>query len=297
MTFFLQVLGVKGIAAFVGMMVFVPIFKNAQKLFDWVEDQTIGTRTYIMSALEKLFITIPEKRITYLLIGMSIFSFTSMILLWGIVFDQWVLGIFFGLLSSFISIKLPKPILEHMIEKRIEEYQNQMVDALTLLANGIRAGLSMPQALGMVANELPKPTSDEYNMILQQQRIGVPLEECLENFAKRIPTQDNEMFVTSVNILKETGGNLAEVFDTIIIVIRERIRLSQKIQQYTASGMFQGMTIAAMPFGIGFIYYLTDPKSMEKMFVHPLGMIMMIAAVILDGMGFFVILKIVKIKI
>ncbi len=297
MTFFLQILGAKGITTIIGMIVFVPIFKNAQKLFDWVEGQTVGTRTYIMGALEKLFITIPEQRITYFLIGISIFCFTSMVLFLGIFFDSWALGIFLGLLLSFISIKLPKPILEYMIEKRIEAYQSQMVDALTLLANGIRAGLSMPQALGMVANELPKPTSDEYNMILQQQRIGVPLEECLENFAKRIPTQDNEMFVTSVNILKETGGNLAEVFDTIIIVIRERIRLVQKIQQYTASGMFQGMTIAAMPYGIGFIYYLTDPKSMEKMFVHPLGIIMMVAAVLLDGIGFFVILKIVKIKI
>lgn len=297
MTFFLQVLGVKGIAALVGMMVFVPIFRNAQKLFDWVEGQTIGTRTYIMGALEKLFITIPEIRITYFLIGASILSFTSMVLFFGLFLDSWILGIVFGFLLAFISLKLPKPILEYMIEKRIDDYQNQMVDALTLLANGIRAGLSMPQALGMVANELPKPTSDEYNMILQQQRIGVPLEECLENFAKRIPTQDNEMFVTSVNILKETGGNLAEVFDTIIIVIRERIRLTQKIQQYTASGMFQGMTIAAMPFGIGFIYYLTDPKSMENMFRHPLGIAMAVGAVILDGIGFWVILKIVKIKL
>ena len=297
MSFFLQMLGEKGIAALTGLFVFVPIFKNAQKLFDWVEDQTIGTRTYIMGALEKLFITIPEKKITYLLIGVCIFSFTAMIALFGIFLDSWFTGIILGLLMAFVSLKLPKPILESLIEKRIEEYQNQMVDALTLLANGIRAGLSMPQALGMVANELPKPTSDEYNMILQQQRIGVPLEECLENFAKRIPTQDNEMFVTSVNILKETGGNLAEVFDTIIIVIRERIRLSQKIQQYTASGMFQGMTIAAMPFGIGLIYYFTDPKSMENMFRHPLGIAMAIGAVVLDGIGFAVILKIVKIKL
>jgi tight adherence protein B len=297
MTFFLNLLGSKGIASIIGILVFVPIFKNAQKLFDWVESQTIGTRTYIMGALEKLFIIIPEIKITYFLIGITIFSFIGMVFFWGLFIGNWVLGFFFGLLAAYISLKLPKPILEYLIEKRIEEYQQQMVDALTLLANGIRAGLSMPQALGMVANELPKPTSEEYNMILQQQRIGVPLEECLENLAKRIPTQDNDMFVTSVNILKETGGNLAEVFDTIIIVIRERIRLAQKIQQYTASGMFQGMTIAAMPFGIGFIYYLTDPKSMENMFRHPLGIAMAIGAVVLDGIGFFIILKIVKIKL
>jgi tight adherence protein B len=278
-------------------MVFIPIFRNAQKLFDWVENQTIGTRTYIMTAFEKLFIIIPENKVTYFLIGICIFAFVGMILFWGILLDNWTAGIVFGLISAFVALKLPKPILDYMIEKRIEAYQGQMVDALTLLANGIRAGLSMPQALGMVGNELPNPTAEEYNLVLQQQRIGVPLEEALENLAKRIPTPDNEMFVTSVNILKETGGNLAEVFDTIISVIRERIRLAQKIQQYTASGMFQGMTIAAMPFGIGFIYYLTDPKSMENMFRHPLGIIMVIVAILLDGIGFYIILKIVKIKL
>ena len=77
-------------------------------------------------------------------------------------------------------------------------------------------------------------------MILQQNKIGVPLEECLDNLAKRVPTQDNDMFVASVNILRETGGNLAEVFDTIVFVIRERVRLKQKIDTYVAQGMFKG---------------------------------------------------------
>ncbi|RLA65260.1 MAG: hypothetical protein DRQ88_02965 [Epsilonproteobacteria bacterium] len=293
----LNILGQTGISTVIGLMIFIPIFRNAQKLFDWIENQTIGVRNFILESLEKLFIEISPEKVTYGLIGMAIFSFIFMIILFGLVMGSWGSSILLGALAAFFSFKLPKPILNYLIEKRMKEYSGQMVDALTLLSNGIRAGLSMPQALGMVAAEMPAPTAQEYNLILQQQRIGVPLEECLENLAARIPTEDNDMFVSGVNILKETGGNLAETFDTIVDVIRERVRIAQKIEQYTASGMFQGMTIAAMPFGLGGLYFVTDPASMERVFAHPLGIALMVAAIVLDGIGFFVILKIVKIKV
>ena len=144
---------------------------------------------------------------------------------------------------------------------------------------------------------MPPPISDEFNIILQQNRIGSPLEECFENLAKRVPTEDNDMFVSSVNILRETGGNLAETFDTIVGVIRERIRIKQKIDTLVAAGMFQGYTIAAMPFVIGAIFASSDPAGMSRVFTHPLGIILMIAAVLFDVIGLFVIMKIVKIKI
>jgi tight adherence protein B len=172
-----------------------------------------------------------------------------------------------------------------------------MVDALQLLSNGIRAGLSVPQAIGMVVAEMPVPVSQEFNVILQQNRIGVPLEECFENLAKRVPTQDNDMFVASVNILRETGGNLAETFDTIVDVIRERVRLQQKVDTYTAQGMFQGMVIGFMPYGLGFVYFLQDPKSMSLLFTTPVGWALLLFAVAFDIAGIYVILKIVKIKI
>ena len=149
----------------------------------------------------------------------------------------------------------------------------------------------------MVVDEMPAPISQEFNMILQQNRIGVPLEECFDNLSKRLPTEDNDMFVSSINILRETGGNLAEVFDTIVDVIRERVRLQQKIDTYTASGMFQGMTIMAMPYGIGAIYFISDPESVKPLFTHPLGIAMTITAFIFDLAGGFVIMKIVKIKV
>jgi tight adherence protein B len=209
---------------------------------------------------------------------------------------HWGLGLSIGLVLAFLFFKFPILLVNFLIKRRFHAYQAQLVDALSLLGNGIRAGLSVPQSIALIVEEMPSPISQEFNIILQQNKIGVPLEECFENLAKRVPNQDNDMFVASVNILRETGGNLAATFDTIVEVIRERGRLQQKVETYVAQGMMQGCTIAFMPFGIGFIYFLTDPKSMELVFSHPLGIIMLIAALILDGMGFFIILKVVQIK-
>ena len=293
---FVKILNRNGLIALIGFVIFLFSLKYSQAIFNWIENQTFGTRNHIMEKLELLFIEIEPQKITYLLLFTSV-GVGSLAFLFFAIIGKWFLGFLFAIFLSFLGFKLPKPIVNYMVERRIKEYSLQMVDGLQLLSNGIRAGLSVPQAIGMIVDEMPPPISQEFNMILQQNKIGVTLEECLENLAIRIPTQDNDMFVSSVNILRETGGNLAEVFDTIVDVIRERVRLQQKVDTYTAQGMFQGATIFCMPFAIGMIYYVTDPPSMEKMFTSPIGLVFFFAALILDCVGGFIILKIVKIRI
>lgn len=290
------ILGYKGVVALTGFLVFVFCLRYSTIIFDWIERQTLGTRTYIQEKLELLFIEIPPERLTMGLLIFSLLSSTFFLVFIGL-WISWILGFIVGVGVGVLSFRAPKKLVDYLVERRIKQYQNQMVDGLTLLANGIRAGLSVPQALGMVVNELNPPISQEFGLILQQNRIGVTLEECFENLAKRVPTEDNDMFISSINILRETGGNLAEVFDTIVAVIRERVRLQQKIDTYTAQGMFQGVTIACMPFAIAGIYGASDPNSIKLLLTTPLGIILTLVALTLDFVGFWVILKIVKIKI
>lgn len=280
----------------VGLMIFTFCFKYSQGIFDWIENQTFGTRTYIMERLEFLFIEIEPVKVTYMLLFLSLGLGSITLMIFGLM-GHWGLGVFLAGVFSFIGFKIPKPIINKMVERRIKAYSEQMVDGLTLLANGIRAGLSVPQAIGMVVDEMPDPIAQEFNLVLQQNRIGVPLEECFDNLATRVPTEDNDMFVSGINILRETGGNLAETFDTIVGVIRERVRLQQKIDTYTAQGMFQGVTIAMMPFAIGGIYAASDPESIKPLFNNPIGILMTLVALGLDIAGFMVILKIVRIKV
>lgn len=294
--FWVDILGKKGVILGVGAIAFFYTYKNSIRLFAWIEDQTYGTRDYILQKCELLHIEIEPVHVTYGLLILS-FGFSALFFSVMALFSKFGLGVFGAIVLSVIGWKLPRPLFDHLVQRRIKKYNTQMVDALNLLSNGLRAGLTVPQSIGLVVDELPAPVSQEFNTILQQSKIGVPLEEALENLVTRVPTQDNDMFVSSVNILRETGGNLAEVFDTITEVIRERVRLTQKIETYVAQGMFQGYTIAAMPFVLGALFTASDPKAMDPLFNNIVGNVLLVLIIGLDLVGLFVIFKVVKIKV
>jgi tight adherence protein B len=291
----LNVLGKWGVLFGIGVVVFVYSFKNSESLFQWIEDQTFGNRDFILQKGDLLFIKFNPQRVTYLLlatsIGSGIFSFALLMILGH---SYW--GVILGVICFVLGWKLPRPIMNFLVERRIKKYSLQMVDALNLLSNGIRAGLSMNQAIGMVVDELPNPIAQEFNLILQQNRIGVPLDECMLNLNKRIPTEDNEMFVTSVSILRETGGNLAETFDNTADVIRERVRLQQKLETYVAQAKSQGIVIFSMPFALLAFFVLTDPEARASLFSSAIGMVLVVFAFGLNFLGGFIMLKIIRIK-
>lgn len=294
--FFLDVLGLKGLLFVIGAMVFAYSYKNSIKIFNWIDEQTYGTRDYILKKFEIMFIEVDPQRITWALLIMSFGSGITLFCLLaylGKVFLGCVLGIF----AMVVGWKAPKPLVDYFENRRKKKYQIQMVDALNLMANGLRAGLTVPQSIGMVVDELPAPVSQEFNLVLQQSKIGVPLDEALENLKKRVYTEDNEMFVTSVNILRETGGNLAETFDTIVGVIRERVRLQLKIDTYVASGKIQAYIIGAMPFLMILMFGSGDPEYFPLLFGTIPGVLALIIICGMVSLGMFVIMKIIAIKV
>ncbi len=291
-----NILGVKGILFLIGLGVFVVAYMNSVILFGWIDNQTHGTRDYLLKKFEIMFIEIEPEKVTYALLFMSfgsaIITFTLFALL-----GKFPLAIFLGIIMLVVGWKIPKPLVDYFEAKRKKKYQIQMVDALNLMANGLRAGLTVPQSIGMVVDELPAPVSQEFNLVLQQAKIGVPLDEALENLKKRVYTEDNEMFVTSVNILRETGGNLAETFDTIVGVIRERVRLQLKIDTYVSSGKFQAYTIGSMPFIMIIMFGMGDPEYFPLLFGSFLGLLAVLVICGLVAFGMWVIFRIIDIKV
>ncbi|MBT3981312.1 MAG: hypothetical protein HOE90_08155 [Bacteriovoracaceae bacterium] len=294
--FLTEYLGKNGIVGLVGLLFFIVVYKYSVPLFNWIEDQTYGTRDYILQRLELMHIDIAPERITYLLLFLT-FGLGTILLLLFTFLGEWKLGLFLAVLISVVGWKIPKPFVNYLFDRRVKEYHMQMVDALNLLSNGIRAGLSVPQALGMVVDEMKPPLSQEFALILKQNNIGVTLDEAFENLNKRIPLSDNEMFVTSVNILRETGGNLAETFDTIVDVIRERVRVQQKIEALIAQGKTQAYTLACMPIIVLGMSYQMDPDSVSLMFSTWPGRIALFVAAVIDMVGLYVVTKIIKIKV
>lgn len=289
-------MGKKGLLISIAIIAFLFSFKNSVKLFNWLEDQTYGTRDFILEKCDFLFIEVKPIHVTYgllfLTFGTSVIGFCVFTLLYNV-----TAGIILAVILAVIGWKIPRPFINFLVARRIKMYESQMVDGLNLLANGLRAGLSLPQSVGLVVGELPAPISQEFNNVLQQNKIGVPLDEAFQKLADRIPTEDNDMFVTAISILRETGGNLAEVFDTITDIIRERIRLKQKIDTYVAQGKAQGGLISSMPLMLGLYFSSTDPSFNDALFGNAVGGLVLFVVVTLNIVGAFAMFKIIKIKV
>lgn len=228
------------------------------------------------------------------------------ILLWGgllalftfIIMPGMILGVVMAIAAFFLGIRIPLTLTKTIIRKRrIGRFTSQMVDALTLMANGLRSGLNVPQTLQIVVDEMPAPVSQEFGLVLDQNRIGVPLEAAFENLAKRIDTEEIYIFSTSVNILRETGGNMAETFDTIVKTIRERMKLAKKIDALTAQGRTAGLIVGCVPFGTAGMMYVIDPEFIRPLFTTIPGFFIILVVLGLVAAGLFIINKMVQIKV
>ncbi len=277
-----------------GVVVLVVSYQYNVRFLDWLRFQSLGTRDYVTEKLNMMFYDAKPHQVLGAMGGAALVSFLIFFLLF---LPKLLPGVFFGLLAAFASWKLPKPLVDYLVQRRTVQFNNQMVDALNLMANAMKSGLSVAQSMGIVVEQCPKPISEEFNLVLSETKVGLSLEESLVNLSKRVQCEDVEMFVTAVVILKETGGNLAETFDTIVSTIRERIKVQNKIDAMTAQGFIQGMVLLAMPPAIGIFFSVSEPGFMDPLFTTPIGWGVLVAVVGLEISAFFMIKKVMKIDV
>lgn len=290
MSLFLEILAI----LWVGGVILVGLIINGDKLYSWIGKKFMNEVDWSVKKLDIMFIEIPQKNfIIYYALYLLILFFLAIIFLWPSILG----GVVFGLVFTIMGWKIPRKLINIFHKRRIKKFVNQMVDGLTLMSNAMRSGLNVPQALQIVADELPNPISQEFSLVLSQNKLGVTLEEALGNLSVRMPHDDIEMFTTSVNILKETGGNLAETFDSIAYTVRERIKVEAKIAAMVAQGVMQGIVIVLMPFALAGILYTIEPEKIRPMFTTVPGWILLSIMVTLQFIGGFLIWKIVSIKV
>lgn len=277
-----------------GLAVFMLAYHYMQRFLDWMRFQSLGTRDYIVEKCGQMFIDVTPNRVLLYLTLASAVPFLALFLL---MLPNFLAGLAFGTLGAILGWKIPKPIINFLFQRRIEKFNNQMVDGLGLMSNAMKSGLSVVQALGIVVEQMPNPMSQEFNLVLSENKVGVSVEEAFENLAKRVSCEDVEMFVTSVNILKETGGNLAETFDTIVYVIRERLKVESKIKAMTQQGYLQGMILLCIPPVMGLYFAASEPGFMDPVFNNPLGWVAMAIVVALEICAYFTIKKVMQIDV
>ncbi|HVJ64628.1 MAG TPA: type II secretion system F family protein [Bdellovibrionota bacterium] len=287
--------GTFGITLVAGTCFFLAVFMSYEYWAEKIGGILGKTTDRIVELSDQLFNPRPREEVMrqQMMIGGGL-AFVFFVLMWS----ELMISIPVAIGAFFVGWRLPLIHLEKVVRpNRISAFSSQMVDGLTLMSNALKSGLNVPQALHIVASEMPNPISQEFGLVLNQNKVGLSLEKAFDNLALRIPTEDVNMFVTSVNILKETGGNVAETFETIVHTIRERLKIENKIKAMTAQGMTSAVIVSILPWGLAAVLYSVDPQMMRPLFVHPLGWAILGVIILLQAIGFFVVKKLVTIRV
>lgn len=223
-----------------------------------------------------------------------------------------VLGVAGGYFLTFFRISLVMPItvmlavliglaplayIFRVRKSRFQRFEEQLPEALELMARALRAGHAFTTAIEMVSTELADPISTEFGKTFVQQNFGLALRQSLMNLAERIPLLDVQFFVTAVLIQKETGGNLAEILDNLSYVIRERFKLQGHVRAVSAQGRFTGIILLLLPIAIGTLLYIANPEYLMVFFRDRVGRLIMGVYTVFQILGYLSIRKIVRIRV
>lgn len=202
-----------------------------------------------------------------------------------------------GVLLSFI----PDMYVGHRAKGRVKRFNDMLGDTITMMSNALRGGYSFLQTLDMVSREAPSPVSDEFRRVVQEVGLGRTTEEALANLYRRVPSDDLDLLITAVNIQHEVGGNLAQILDSIGHTIRERVRIKGEIQTLTAQGRISGYVITGLPIVLAGYITMVNPDYMMPLFEFGFPpeawCCMPVTSLVMIGIGYWAIMKIVDIEV
>jgi tight adherence protein B len=197
-----------------------------------------------------------------------------------------------GLLAAII----PTSFMRAKRERRVRKFEEQLPEGLALISRALKAGHTFTTGLQMVSEEMGAPIGAEFKQLFDEQNFGRPLPDALKEFARRVPLLDARFFVTAVMIQREAGGNLAEVLDNIATVIRDRFRVKRQIRVISAHARLTGWVLIGVPPGLASVLFLINPAHLRTMTESPLGVNMIIGAIVLQIVGSVIIRKLVQIE-
>lgn len=206
-------------------------------------------------------------------------------------------GWLIALVAGLVAWNIPMFVIKSKTKKRIKLLNEQLADAITMMSNSLKAGYSFFQAVEIVVEEMTGPISEEFGTLQKEINLGQTTEKALENMASRVSSEDLELVVTAVMIQRQVGGNLSEVLDNITATIRDRVRIKNELKTVTAQGRMSGWVISLLPVILYALIYMINPKQMSLLFTKPLGILMIIVAVVMELIGIMAIRKIIQIEI
>jgi tight adherence protein B len=182
-------------------------------------------------------------------------------------------------------------------KRRLQKFAAQLPEALELVARALRAGHSLAAGFHLVSQEASDPIASEFGRVFEEQNLGIPFEEALNNLTERVPNLDLKFFVTAVILQRQTGGDLAEILDKIGRLIRERFAIWGQVQALTGEGRLSGIVLLALPPLLFITVYRMNPEYLSLLFTDELGKKMLVGGIVMQLLGALAIRKIVNIRV
>jgi tight adherence protein B len=203
----------------------------------------------------------------------------------------------FSLLIGVLLGAAPVVYVLHKRRQRFDKFEQGLPDTLDLMVSALRAGHSFISALDLAGHESPDPIGSEFRICFDEQNYGLELKTAMNNLAARVPLQDLKIVITAILIQKESGGNLAEVFDKAAYVIRERFRLKRQVRVHTAQGRLTGWILSFLPIVLGIALYIINPASMSLLWTRDIGIKLLYLSGSMTIIGALIIRRIVRMDV
>jgi tight adherence protein B len=216
------------------------------------------------------------------------------------IFFMWFLATFVAGILGLLGLAVPfivRGLILYRIEKKRRAFNEQLPDNLDVVASGLRAGHSLVGGLSLVVNDAAEPSKTEFQRVVADEQLGVPLEDALNVVARRMKSRDVEQVALVSALQRETGSNSAEVLDRVIENIRERAALRRLVRSLTAQGRMSRWVVTFLPVGLLLAISAINPQYMKPLFTHTSGRVVLTIGAIMIVSGSLVIKKIVDIKV
>ena len=224
----------------------------------------------------------------------SVGTFVVVALLVYLRSQNFLLGLALG---GVIGFGLPHFVVGHLIKKRINQFNKRFPDAIELLVRGLRSGLPISETLTVVGAEVPGPLGVEFRAVSDKIRIGRTMDAALQETADRLGTPEFQFFVITIQIQRETGGNLAETLSNLANVLRSRAQMKLKIKAMSSESKASAYIIGSLPFIVfGLIWSIND-QYMQQFFTNPKLIATGLGAMCWMGLGAFVMSRMISFEI
>jgi tight adherence protein B len=247
------------------------------------------TRTDL--ARSGLALKIHEYMAFRVLVGVAAFA---LVLLFG---SSSTISVAIGVAAAAVAFMVPAFYIRMRISRQVDRFNDQLDEMLTMVSNSLRAGFGLLQAFDLAAEQSQAPMSTELHRLLRDTRMGSSLESALEKMGERVGSYDLDVVVTAMLIQRSVGSNLSEVLEKVAHTIRERARIKGEISTLTAQKKLSGWIIGLMPAAFVVIMLSISYDYMSVLFTDPAGRMMLVLAILLDGIGIMAIRRIVSVDI